>query len=266
MATLARNEDTCGGLGTAEPSALDAARFLSVKKRVRVIDELERVRPDLEDALTAIGEGRVLVDGRPVTNPGSRIPRGAAVVVREPVALRGSVKLRSALDAFGVDVSGRVALDVGAAAGGFVVVLLERGARRVYAVDAGHGQLLGSLRQDPRVVNLERTNVAELTREVVPEAVEVVTVDVSYLSLADAVAQLDRVELAPGAQLIGLVKPMFELRLDRAPSERGSLDRALELARGGVEAAGWTVRGTMDSPVTGAKGTPELFIWARRAP
>lgn len=230
-----------------------------------MLDEIERLRPDLEDALSAIVEGRVLVDGRPVTNPGSRIPRGAAVVVREPVALRGSVKLRSALDAFGVDVSGRVALDVGSAAGGFVLVLLERGARRVYAVDAGHGQLLGSLRQDPRVVVLERTNVAELGPGVVPEAVDVVTIDVSYLPLAEAARQLDRVELAPGAQLIGLVKPMFELRLDHAPSDRPSLDGAMGLAVEGVSAAGWDVAGTMDSPVTGAKGAPELFLRACRS-
>ena len=106
-------------------------------------------------------------------------------------------------------------LDLGAAAGGFTRVLLESGAARVYAVDAGFGQLLGSLRQDPRVVNLEATNVAALDTHLIPEPIEVVTIDVSYLALAAAVAQLDRITIVPGADLIGLVKPMFELRLAR---------------------------------------------------
>lgn len=191
------------------------------------------------------------------------VERGASIVVRETAELRGSVKLRAALDGFGVTVAGRIALDVGAATGGFTSILLERGAARVYAVDAGHGQLLGSLAQDPRVVNLEATNVGELSAELVPEPIGIVTIDVSYLSLASAVGQLGAVVLAPGADLIGLVKPMFELRRDRAPSDRASLDRALAAAVTGIVAAGWAVLDTMDSPVTGAKGAPELLVWAR---
>lgn len=178
--------------------------------------------------------------------------------------LRGSIKLRAALDRFAVDVRGRTALDVGAAAGGFTAVLLERGADRVYAVDAGHGQLLGSLRQDRRVVNLESTNVGDLSPALVPDAVDLVTIDVSYLSLSEAIAQIGAVVLAPGADLIGLVKPMFELKLASAPGDRESLDRALAAAVAGAESAGWNVAGTMDSPVAGAKGARELFLHARR--
>jgi 23S rRNA (cytidine1920-2'-O)/16S rRNA (cytidine1409-2'-O)-methyltransferase len=142
-------------------------------------------------------------------------------------------------------------------------VLLEAGARRVYAVDAGHGQLLGSLRQDPRVVNLEATNVADLERRLVPEPIEVVTVDVSYLSLSAAVAQLDRVHLAAEADLIGLVKPMFELRRATAPVDDASLAAAREAAVAGIAAAGWTVAGTVASPVLGARGARELLLHAR---
>src|ERR1019366_5935529 len=101
-------------------------------------------------------------------------------------SLRGEAKLSAALTAFGIDVSGRVALDVGAAAGGFTRVRLEAGARRVDAVDAGHGQLLGSLRQDPRVVNLEATNVGDLTAGMIPDPIEGGSIDVSYLSLSAA--------------------------------------------------------------------------------
>jgi 23S rRNA (cytidine1920-2'-O)/16S rRNA (cytidine1409-2'-O)-methyltransferase len=161
-------------------------------------------------------------------------------------------------------VDGRVALDVGAAAGGFTVVLLEAGARRVYAVDAGHGQLLGSLRQDSRVVNLESVNVADIDVRRVPERVEVVTVDVSYLSVSATVAQLTRIRLAPHADLVALVKPMFELRAPTAPSDRASLDAALSVASAGVTAAGWDVGRSMNSPVRGARGARELLLHAQR--
>ncbi|MGH9163968.1 MAG: SAM-dependent methyltransferase, partial [Acidimicrobiales bacterium] len=151
-----------------------------------------------------------------------------------------------------------------AAAGGFTRVLLAAGAQRVYAVDAGHGQLLGSLRQDPRVVNLEATNLGDLDGERVPEAVGVVTLDLSYLSVSDAVGQLAAVGLAPGADLIALVKPMFELRRATAPTDRSSLDEALDRAAAGITAAGWTVLASMDSPVTGSRGAPELLLHAKR--
>jgi 23S rRNA (cytidine1920-2'-O)/16S rRNA (cytidine1409-2'-O)-methyltransferase len=174
--------------------------------------------------------------------------------------------LRAALSGFDVLIAGRVCLDLGAAAGGFTRVLLEAGASRVYAVDAGFGQLLGSLRQDPRVVNLEATNVAALDGRLIPEAIEVVTVDVSYLALAAAVAQLDRITIASDADLIGLVKPMFELRLATAPSEPGVVAAATERAAAGIVAAGWQVVGAMPSPVLGGRGAVEALIHARRSP
>jgi 23S rRNA (cytidine1920-2'-O)/16S rRNA (cytidine1409-2'-O)-methyltransferase len=179
--------------------------------------------------------------------------------------LRGEAKLRAALAGFGVLVAGRVCLDLGAAAGGFTRVLLEAGATRVYAVDAGFGQLLGSLRQDPRVINLEATNVAALDGRVVADAIEVVTIDVSYLALAAAVAQLDRITIAPEADLIGLVKPMFELRLATAPSDPMIVGAATERAAAGIVAAGWEVIGTMPSPVLGGRGAVEALVHARRS-
>jgi 23S rRNA (cytidine1920-2'-O)/16S rRNA (cytidine1409-2'-O)-methyltransferase len=234
-------------------------------KAISLLEYVRRQRPDGDDPAALIGAGLVRVDGVVRTNGAFPVRPGAAVVVEPPVALRGEAKLRAALEAFRVEVAGRVALDVGAAAGGFTRVLLEAGARRVYAVDAGHGQLLGSLRLDRRVVNLEATNVGVLTREHVPEPIDVVTVDVSYLSLAGAVAQVNRVELAPGADLVGLVKPMFELRLGAPPDDQERLDRALALAISGVEAAGWRVTGSMPSPVRGARGAKELLLRAARA-
>ncbi len=174
--------------------------------------------------------------------------------------------MRAALSGFGVLIAGRACLDLGAAAGGFTRVLLEAGASRVYAVDAGFGQLLGSLRQDPRVVNLEATNVAALDSRLIPEAIEVLTVDVSYLALAAAVAQLDRITIAADADLIGLVKPMFELRLATAPSDPGIVGAAIARASTGIVAAGWQVVGTMPSPVLGGRGAVEALVHARRSP
>jgi 23S rRNA (cytidine1920-2'-O)/16S rRNA (cytidine1409-2'-O)-methyltransferase len=192
-------------------------------------------------------------------------PRSAPDLLAPHAPLRGEAKLRAALAGFEVRVSGRVCLDLGAAAGGFTRVLLEAGAARVYAVDAGFGQLLGSLRQDPRVVNLEATNVAALDVRLVPDAIDLVTIDVSYLALAAAVAQLDPLTIAPGADLIGLVKPMFELRLATAPTDPMLVDAATERAAAGIVAAGWQVIGSMASPVLGGRGAVEALVHARRS-
>lgn len=203
------------------------------------------------------------MDGRLITNPASSVLTSCSIVVRAPRELRGSAKLRAALDAFGVDPSGRVCVDVGAAAGGFTTVLLARGARRVYAVDVGHGQLLGSLRQDPRVVDLEATNVSDLDGERIADPVSLIVVDVSYLSLSSAVSQLGRLELDDDAELVGLVKPMFELRLPRAPTTEAGLEAAIGAARGVIDSSGWDVVATMQSPVRGSGGSIEGFVHAR---
>lgn len=210
----------------------------------------------------AIREGRVLVEGRPVLNPNARIAHDAHVVVRERRELRGAIKLRAALTLFDINVSGRVALDVGAATGGFTTALLEAGAARVYAVDVGHGQLLGSLRQDSRVVSLERTNVSDLTSDTVPAEISLVTVDASYLSLSKAVAALTGLSFASGAELIGLIKPMFELGLSAPPAESDLLSLAVTEACRGVEASGWKVSRSVESVVRGHRGAIEFFVHA----
>jgi 23S rRNA (cytidine1920-2'-O)/16S rRNA (cytidine1409-2'-O)-methyltransferase len=222
------------------------------------------MHPCLGDPDAAIAAGEVFVDGRIVTNPRSLVRVGAAIAVRTRRPLRGEAKLEAALAAFRLPVAGRVALDCGAAAGGFTRVLLGRGAVRVYAVDAGYGQLLGSLRQDPRVVNLERVNLAELDRAHVPDVVELVTLDLSYLSVAGAVPQLERLRLAGAADLVALVKPMFELGLPEPPQAGTLFDDALRRAVAGIERAPWRVTASLRSPVTGSRGAAELFVHAQR--
>jgi 23S rRNA (cytidine1920-2'-O)/16S rRNA (cytidine1409-2'-O)-methyltransferase len=141
--------------------------------------------------------------------------------------------------------------------------LLDAGARRVYAVDVGHGQLLGSLRQDRRVRVLERTNIAELTRALVPDRLHVVNLDLSYLSLARAVPQLNALDIRASASLVALVKPMFELGLRELPKP-GRWPEALERAARGVTASGWDVRAVVRSPLLGSGGAVEFFLHATR--
>jgi 23S rRNA (cytidine1920-2'-O)/16S rRNA (cytidine1409-2'-O)-methyltransferase len=233
---------------------------------VRLLAEVARRHPDVGDPADLIRSGQVRVDGSIVLNEASLVRAGAAIVVRASAALRGEAKLRAALDAFAVPVAGRVALDAGAAAGGFTRVLLERGASRVYAVDVGHGQLLGSLRQDPRVVNLERTNLADAHTRTGDAVIDVVTLDLSYVSLAAAVPQLNRVAIAGDATLVALVKPMFELRLPQPPVAVADLEDALGRAVAGIGSAGWEVLGSIESPVRGARDAIELLVAARRRP
>lgn len=221
--------------------------------------------PGMPDPAQAILDGSVLVDGLPVTNPAARVRADAAITVRSPARLpRGRRKLEAALQTFRVPVSGRVAADLGASTGGFTLALLQAGAARLYAVDAGHGQLLGSLRAEPRVVDLEGTNVGALTRQLVPDELDLITVDLSYLAVARAVPQLRGLAIAPEADLVALVKPMFELGLPAPPADPRQARRALTVAEAGVRAAGWSVLATMESPIRGRRGAQEYLLHARR--
>jgi len=213
---------------------------------------------------SAICAGEIVVEGRVLTNPRAQVRVDAAVRHEPRVDLAGRRKLGWAIERFAVDVPRRTALDVGASTGGFTTAWLASGARRVFAVDVGHGQLLGSLRQDDRVVSLERTNVADLSASLVGDPIDLVSVDVSYLALRTAVAQLGNVTVVPGAVLLGLVKPMFELRLPTIPTDRPTLSRACEKAAAGVDDAGWVVTELDECPVRGGRGAIEFFLHASR--
>jgi 23S rRNA (cytidine1920-2'-O)/16S rRNA (cytidine1409-2'-O)-methyltransferase len=186
-----------------------------------------------------------------------------------PWVSRGGVKLAHGLDHFGIAPAGLVALDIGASTGGFTDVLLERGARRVYAVDVGHGQLAWKLRQDPRVVVLERTNARHLTAAEIPEAPGLVVCDASFIGLAVVLpAALDLA--APGAVLIALVKPQFEVGKGRVG--KGGVVRDPDLHREVCDAVaawlgarpGWRVEGLVESPIRGPEGNIEFLICGRK--
>ena len=238
---------------------------MSKPKRARFV-ALEALlalrRPEVP--LAAISSGRVLVDGRVVSNPNARVRRDASVRVTAERRLRGDLKLSHALDTFDVTVAGRIAVDVGASAGGFTTALLRRGAVQVYAVDVGMGQLLGRLRADSRVVNLEGTNLADLSVDLVPDPVQLITMDLSYLPLADALPQLESLPLVPSTDLIALVKPTFELRRAGLAATADDLAEATTRVVQAATLSGWRVEAACAAPATGQRGALEQFVHARR--
>ena len=223
---------------------------------------LQRRFPGLDDPDWLIKAGGVLVNGLPADNPQTRVRADAAIQMRRPRILRGTIKLSHALTAFGVRAAGLVALDLGAAAGGFTQALLEAGAARVYAVDVGAGQLRGWLRADPRVINLEQTNLARLDPRLIREPADLLTMDLSYLAVSDAIGQVDRRILAPAAQLIALVKPTFELHSGQLADQPAQVAAAATAATRALGDHGWRVLAREPSPVLGAKGAVEVFVYA----
>jgi 23S rRNA (cytidine1920-2'-O)/16S rRNA (cytidine1409-2'-O)-methyltransferase len=223
--------------------------------------------PSRERAQRLIMAGDVLVDERPVTKAGSEVADDAPVRLRAPAspwASRGGEKLAGALDAFGLDVAGRVVLDVGASTGGFTDVCLRRGAARVIAVDVGYGQLAWSLRQDPRVTVVDRTNARTLTAAALPATPDLVVVDVSFISLTLVLPALVPLG-APGAEFVLLVKPQFEVGkgevgkggVVRDPALRAG---AVARVRAAAETLGLAVRAEADSVLAGPKGNREVFL------
>ncbi|MFZ3238688.1 MAG: TlyA family RNA methyltransferase [Stellaceae bacterium] len=215
--------------------------------------------------LVFAGERRVLKAGEPLSDD-------AAIEVRgrdHPWVSRGGIKLAHALDHFAIDPSGMTALDIGASTGGFTDVLLTRGARRVYAVDVGHGQLAWKLRQDARVVVYERVNARNLGREQIPEPVDLVVCDASFIGLA-TVLPAPLALAAEEAALVALVKPQFEA--GRTEVGKGGVVRDPAIRREVCERAaawvaaqpGWRVIGTVASPILGPEGNREFLLYARR--
>lgn len=208
--------------------------------------------------------GGVTVDGKVMTKPGTRVPDGAVVqllVQPLPYVSRGGLKLEHALREFAVDVTGLVAVDVGASTGGFTDVLLQRGACRVYAIDVGYGQLAWELRNDNRVVVMERTNIRNVDR--LPEQSDIAVIDVSFISLRQVLPHVQRL-LKPGAQAVVLIKPQFEAGRGKVGKkgvvrEPGIWKEVLAGVLGEAVAAGWTVTGLTKSPITGPAGNIEFL-------
>jgi 23S rRNA (cytidine1920-2'-O)/16S rRNA (cytidine1409-2'-O)-methyltransferase len=228
--------------------------------------------PTREKAQAMILAGRVNVDGRRVEKAGTAVAGDAAIAVEgppHPYVSRGGVKLAAALDAFGIDPAGRTCLDVGASTGGFTDCLLQRGAKRVYAVDVGYGQLDAKLRTDPRVVVREKVNARRLSRAEVPEPVAIAVVDVAFISARLVLPPLVPL-LSPGGRVVVLVKPQFEA--GRARVGPGGVVRDPEVHRAvlretreGLARHGLVAVDAMPSPLRGADGNSEFLFHLRTA-
>jgi 23S rRNA (cytidine1920-2'-O)/16S rRNA (cytidine1409-2'-O)-methyltransferase len=242
------------------------------KKRVDVLMLERGLAESRTRAQALIMAGRVRAGDRVLSKPGDMIDEATPLAVEQPetaYASRGGEKLAFALNRFGLDVAGLVALDVGASTGGFTDVLLRRGAKRVYAVDVGYGELAWSLREDPRVVAMERTNIRYL--ESLPEQPELATIDVSFISLEKVLPVVWRL-LGPEGLVLALIKPQFEA--GRGAVGKGGIVRDPNIHRDVLErvmafaaAGGWYARGLVASPVRGRSGNREfLALWSKASP
>jgi 23S rRNA (cytidine1920-2'-O)/16S rRNA (cytidine1409-2'-O)-methyltransferase len=266
------------------PLVADDARPAEHRQLYRVPSKAPKTRADqlLVDrglcesrtrARALILAGRVFRGEQRVEKPGALLAADAALSVRGTprYVSRGGDKLEGALAALDVDVKGAVCLDVGASTGGFTDCLLQHGAVKVYAVDVGHGQLAASLRSDSRVVVMERTNARDLRSDMFSEAIDVVVVDASFIGLEKLLPAIRGV-LLPGARLLALIKPQFEVGREEARRARGVIRdpevraAAIERTANGITAFGFAVLGGSDSRLPGPKGNVEYFVLASYAP
>lgn len=210
-------------------------------------------------------------EGKPVLKSSQPIPDGAAIVYEKPhpYVSRGALKLAAALDHFALSPEGLACIDLGASTGGFSEILLERGARKVYAVDVGHGQLHAKLAADPRVVPLEGVNARDLARAHIPEPADCIVADVSFISLKLVLASALKLT-GDGAWLVALVKPQFEAGRDAVgkggivKNEKAQAKVLQGIADWLGTQSGWPVVGTMESPITGGDGNREFLLAARK--
>jgi len=227
--------------------------------------------PTRERARSLILAGAVLIDGQRQDKAGTLVRPEVGIRLTQapqPYVSRGGLKIEKALDFFAIDPQGRVVMDVGASTGGFTDCLLQRGARRIYAVDVGYGQLAWKLQQDPRVINLQRRNIRYLRREEVEEEVDLIVVDTSFISL-ELVIPPTLTFLKEGGGLLALVKPQFEVGKGEVGKggvvrDKEKHRRVVEKIRKFAEGEGLISRGVMESPIQGPKGNKEFFLYCER--
>ena len=242
-------------------------------RRARIDAELVRrgLARSRQQAAELISSGRVTVDGMPAVKPATAVTATARLAVEDvgerTWVSRGAHKLIGALDAFGIDVTARRALDAGASTGGFTEVLLDRGAAEVAAVDVGYGQLAWSLRSDPRVHVIERTNVRDLSLDAIGGAVDIVVADLSFISLSTVLPALSACA-GPHADIVPMVKPQFEVGRSQVgaggvvtdPRLRGEAVLGVSRRAAGL---GWNTVAVVASPLPGPSGNVEYFLQLR---
>lgn len=245
---------------------------MSAKKRADVLLVEQGLESSRERAKALIMAGVVYADGARVDKAGDELPPGARLEVRGaklPYVSRGGLKLEKAMETFPIALDGRVCMDVGASTGGFTDCMLQNGAKRVYAIDVGYGQLAWKLREDARVVSLERTNIRHLRPEQVPEPVDFFSVDISFISLTLALPVI-RAHLHEASEGVCLIKPQFEAGREKVGKHGVVRDPAVhdEVIRkiaDFVPKAGFAAAGLTFSPVKGPEGNIEYLIYLKMA-
>jgi len=240
------------------------------KDRIDKILIERRIADSRQKAQALILEGRILVDGNKIDKPGRLVSTDSEVYLlgeETPYVSRGGLKLESAIKGFGIDVRDKVAMDVGASTGGFTDCLLRFGAKRVYAIDVGYGQLAWSLRKDKRVIPIEKVNIRYMERSAIKEEIDIATVDTSFISLEKVIPAVKRF-LGSKGEIVALIKPQFEV--GKGEVSKGGvvreedkrlkvLERIKQLAVG----LGLEVSGLMRSPILGHKGNVEYLIYLK---
>ncbi len=226
-----------------------------------------------QKARALIIEGKVLVNGLKIEKPGTLVEENSEIKLcgkSLPYVSRGGLKLEKAIREFPIDVKEKVAMDVGASTGGFTDCLLQHGVKRVYAVDVGYGQLAWKLRTDPRVIPIEKTNIRYMNRDLIPESIDMVTIDVSFISLKLVIPKVLEF-LKPEGEIVALIKPQFEL--GPQDIEKGGIVKseekrikAVEEIKKFFEKLNLKVFGITESPIKGQKGNIEYLIYAKLNP
>ena len=242
-----------------------------IKTRLDVLLVDRNLAPSRQRAQALIMAGKVLVNQVPITKPGTRIRISDSISLKgtdSPYVSRGGIKLAHALSAFNLNVDGQICMDVGASTGGFTDCLLQAGASKVLAVDVGYGQLAWKLRQDPRVVTLERTNIRNLTIDKVPFPIDFASIDVSFISLRIVLPAIQKF-LGDDARIVALIKPQFEVGKELVG--KGGVVKDPHLHEDVIQSlkqfcitSGIQVLGLTTSPITGPKGNKEFLIHLKK--
>ncbi|MBI5674681.1 MAG: TlyA family RNA methyltransferase [Nitrospirae bacterium] len=223
-----------------------------------------------EKAKALILAGDIKVNGLTVDKAGMSVRSDAALEIlkKMPYVSRGGLKLKHAIDTFGINVKDKIAMDIGASTGGFTDCLLQHGAKKVYAIDVGYGQIDLKLRNDARVVLLEKTNIRYLDKNAVPDIIDIIAIDVSFISLLKVIPKALEFLKASG-EIIALIKPQFEV--ERKDVRKGGVVRdeakrfeVIEKIKDAVSDMGLEVKGLAESPVRGPKGNAEFLIYLSR--
>ena len=240
-------------------------------------DRLDKIMVDRElvksreRARALIMEGNVLVDGAPVTKAGAMINSASLITLKSgdiPYVSRGGLKLKAAIDFFNVYLKDKTAMDVGSSTGGFTDCMLQLGAKKIYCIDVGYGQIAWSLRNDPRIILLERTNIRHLERKRIPDIIDIATIDVSFISLTKVIPKVLEF-LKENGEILALVKPQFEV--GKGEVGKGGIVReeekrlaAVASVRAEIETAGLRTISMFESPVAGQKGNIEYFLYLKK--